>query len=246
LYWLEPGKNTFGTSDQVQIKFPTNSITANAGWFEYNGGKTVILHTNNETNVLVNGVAKKDAVVFSIDSTKPIVCAYGTLRWTIIKRDDKIGIRLRDLNSSLVKEFKGIERFAVDSTLKVKAYLQKPVQPASVFITNVLRQTNAEKSPGKLIFTLNNQQYSLDALEEGNQLFIIFGDATSGKETYATGRFLSAAFPDASGYTVLDFNKAYNPPCAFTSYATCPLPPKQNVLPIAITAGEKNYHYSSK
>jgi len=94
---------------------------------------------------------------------------------------------------------------------------------------------------GKLVFTINKQQYTLDALEEGDELFIVFGDATSGNTTYPSGRFVYAKKPGADGKTVIDFNKAYNPPCAFTNYATCPLPPKQNILPIAITAGEKNY-----
>ncbi|MBS1640808.1 MAG: DUF1684 domain-containing protein [Bacteroidetes bacterium] len=243
LYWLQQGTNTFGSGNNVQIKFPVNSIIENAGWFELKG-TTVTLHTNSKTKVLINGIEKNNTIVFTTDSEKPIVCSYKSLRWSIIKRDDKIGIRLRDLNSNLVTNFKGIPYYAADSTFKVKAYLQKPSQKnSSVFITNIIGQTNAQNSPGKLIFTLNNKQYSLDALEEDNQLFIIFGDATSGNETYPAGRFVYANMPDKDGNVVLDFNKAFNPPCAFTPYATCPLPPKQNVLPIAITAGEKKFEH---
>lgn len=243
LYWLQQGTNTFGSGNNVQIKFPVNSIIENAGWFELKG-TTVTLHTNSKTKVLINGIEKNNAIVFTTDSEKPIVCSYKSLRWSIIKRDDKIGIRLRDLNSNLVTNFKGIPYYAADSTFKVKAYLQKPSQKnSSVFITNIIGQTNAQNSPGKLIFTLNNKQYSLDALEEDNQLFIVFGDATSGNETYPAGRFVYANMPDKDGNVVLDFNKAFNPPCAFTPYATCPLPPKQNVLPIAITAGEKKFEH---
>jgi uncharacterized protein (DUF1684 family) len=112
----------------------------------------------------------------------------------------------------------------------------------NIFITNILGQTNAQQSPGKLIFSIGGQQYSLDALDEGGEdLFIVFGDATSGEETYPSGRFLYVKKPDASGNTVIDFNKAINPPCAFTKYATCPLPPSQNILPIRVPAGEKNF-----
>jgi uncharacterized protein (DUF1684 family) len=111
-----------------------------------------------------------------------------------------------------------------------------------LLITNVLGQTNAQDSPGKLVFTIAGKEYQLDALVEGDQLFILFGDATSGKTTYPAGRFLYADLPDANGNSIIDFNKAFNPPCAFTIYATCPLPPKQNILPIAITAGEKDHH----
>jgi uncharacterized protein (DUF1684 family) len=92
-----------------------------------------------------------------------------------------------------------------------------------------------------LIFSIAGKEYQLDALGEGKELFILFGDATSGKGTYPAGRFLYADLPDANGNTIIDFNKAFNPPCAFTIYATCPLPPKQNILPIAIKAGEKDH-----
>ncbi|MBS1627143.1 MAG: DUF1684 domain-containing protein [Bacteroidetes bacterium] len=243
LYWLQQGKNTFGSGSNVQIKFPKNSITENAGWFELKS-TTVILHANKETAILVNGIRKTDPIIFTKDSEKPIQCSYKNLRWTIIKREDKIGIRLRDINSNLVKAFKEIPYYPADSNFKIKAYLQKPSQQkSSIFITNIIGQTNAQNSPGKLVFTLNNQQYSLDALQEDNELFIVFGDATSGNETYPAGRFMYANMPDKDGYTILDFNKAFNPPCAFTPYATCPLPPKQNILPIAITAGEKNVEH---
>jgi uncharacterized protein (DUF1684 family) len=161
------------------------------------------------------------------------------LRWTIIKRGDKIGVRLRNLKSSAAIDFKGVPRFAVDSFWRIAATLQPAGNGANILITNVLGQTSVQKSPGKLVFKFNGAQYSLDALEEGNELFIIFADATSGSTTYPSGRFLSAKKPDADGHTVIDFNKAYNPPCAFTDYATCPLPPKQNDLPFPVTAGEK-------
>lgn len=239
LLWLQPGKNSFGSGQQAQIKFPAGTITENAGYFELKDNK-VWLRTNEATKVQVNGVVKNDVVIFSTDSAKSALCSYDHLRWTIIKRDDKFGIRLRDLESKQLKEFPGIERFATDSTYKVTAYLQKPVTP-SITITNIIGQTNEQPAAGKLIFNLQGKQYTLDALDEGDELFIVFGDATSGNETYPSGRFLYAKKPDADGNTIVDFNKAYNPPCAFTPYATCPLPPKQNILPVAINAGEKNY-----
>jgi uncharacterized protein len=122
----------------------------------------------------------------------------------------------------------------------VEATLEKNSEVRSISITNVLGQTSAQASPGRLAFTLNGQRYTLDALEEGKELFIIFADETSGNGTYPSGRFVYAEKQGPDGKTTLDFNKAYNPPCAFTPYATCPLPPKQNFLPIAVTAGEKD------
>ena len=240
LYWLQEGKSSFGSGDDVQLKFPKGSINENAGYFELKG-TTVTIYINESTDIKVNGRSVKKAIVFSTDSSSASVLTSGSLKWSISKREDKIGIRLRDLNSPLVKEFEGTARFGTDSLWRIKAYLKKAEKPANVFITNIIGQTNAQSSPGKLFFTYAGKEYVLDALEEEHQLFIVFGDATSGKETYAAGRFLYADIPGADGITFLDFNKAYNPPCAFTNYATCPLPPKQNILPFAITAGEKTY-----
>ncbi|MFC4233490.1 DUF1684 domain-containing protein [Parasediminibacterium paludis] len=241
LFWLEEGKNTFGSDQQNNIVFPSGSIATKAGYFERKGN-IVKLVAADDVNITINGNPVKEAIIFHPDSTKTPTVVAGNLKWTIIKRDNKIGIRLRDIKSLALATFKGIERFPIDSTWKIEATIQSSPK-ARIEITNVLGQTNEQQSPGKLLFTLNGKQYSLDALEEGNELFIIFGDATSGKTTYPAGRFLYANKPDANGKTILDFNKAYNPPCAFTDFATCPLPPKQNILQIAITAGEKDFDH---
>jgi uncharacterized protein (DUF1684 family) len=239
LFWLEEGKNTFGTDKQNHIVFPAGSIAAEAGYFERKGN-TVKLVAAIGVNFAINGKPVTETIVFHPDSSRAPTVVAGNLKWTIIKRDNKIGIRLRDIKSPTLTAFKSIERFEIDSNWKIDATLQL-VPKTSIAITNVLGQTNEQQSPGKLLFIINGKQYSLDALEEGNELFIIFGDATSGKTTYPAGRFLYANKPDANGKTIIDFNKAYNPPCAFTDFATCPLPPKQNILPIAVTAGEKDF-----
>ena len=113
--------------------------------------------------------------------------------------------------------------------------------PKSISIPTILGTIDKDTSPGALAFEKNGNQYKLDVIAEGNQFFIIFADETSGKETYGAGRFLYTDLPDSNGNVTLDFNKAYNPPCAFTPYATCPLPPKQNYLKLSVTAGEKEY-----
>jgi uncharacterized protein (DUF1684 family) len=161
--------------------------------------------------------------------------------WTIIKREDKIGVRFRDLKSSNVLLFKGIAHFPINKQFKIKAVLQPPVT-SFLMISNVLGQQVASKNAGKLQFTYQGKPYSLDVIDEGgNQLFITFADGTSGVTTYGAGRFIYIDQPDANGNTFIDFNQAFNPPCAFTKFATCPLPPPQNLLPFAINAGEKNY-----
>ena len=161
--------------------------------------------------------------------------------WTIIKREDKIGVRFRNLKSVNVSSFKGIAHFPINEKFKIKAFLQPPIE-TYLMISNVLGQQVASKNAGKLQFTYQGKPYSLDVIDEGEeQLFITFGDATSGATTYSAGRFIYINKPDAKGNTFIDFNQAFNPPCAFTKFATCPLPPPQNRLPFAITAGEKNY-----
>jgi uncharacterized protein (DUF1684 family) len=241
LLWLEEGKNTFGSGDKVKLKFPKGTIPAEAGYFHLQNG-IVTQYAAKGTALLVAGKAADKAIVFDSAARIALVSAYKDLRWTIIKRGSKVGIRLRNVKSTAVTAFKGIEHFPVDSSWRVTATLRN-TGLNNISITNVLGQINAQNSPGKLYFTINGKEYTLDALEEGDKLFIIFGDGTSGSTTYPAGRFLSAEKTTEGGKTILDFNKAYNPPCAFSDYATCPLPPKQNILPIAITAGEKNYSH---
>jgi len=247
LYWLDEGRNSFGSSPENKIVFPAGSIAGTAGYFERNG-TTVKLIVAEHVGITIADQPVKEAIIFDKDSQRPPVLASGSLRWTIIRRDDKIGIRLRDLNSPLVTSFKDIDRYPVDTAWLIRAVFQPSPVPGSIAITNIIGQTSAQHSPGKLVFTVGSRQFTLDALEEGDEFFILFGDGTNGKTTYPSGRFISVARPStADNSTLIDFNKAYNPPCAFTNYATCPLPPKQNVLPIDVEAGEKNFgHHSLK
>ena len=173
----------------------------------------------------------------------PLVLRHGSLRWFVIKRGEKYGIRLRDLEHPNLSHFTGIESYAIDAKWRVEAKLEKFPEEKKIAITDVLGQTSMQPSSGALVFTLKGKTYHLDPIDEGDQFFILFGDKTNTKHTYQSGRFLYAKKPVAGSNTViLDFNKAYNPPCAFTEFATCPLPPAQNVLNVAIQAGEKRYH----
>lgn len=179
---------------------------------------------------------------------KPTVIRTGTLSLVAIRREDaahgpRFGIRVRDTDPERHTHFLGLEYFPVDSSYRVEAHFEPYNPPKKIPITNVLGMTSDETSPGALVFTLAGQEFRLDPiLEQGEtDYFIIFKDGTSGKETYGAARYLYAHPPDANGMTIVDFNKAYNPPCAFTPYATCPLPPAQNRLPIRIESGEKKY-----
>jgi uncharacterized protein (DUF1684 family) len=244
LYWLEPGINLFGSSDQNNIVFPKGTLPDRAGYFLVKDNM-VSIFPDKEVTILSNGAPLTDPQIFHADSATSSQLQYGSLRWNIIKRDDKIGIRLRDLESEALTNFKEVDRFPIDVQWRLEARFEKADSLKTIDITNVLGQTTPQRCPGSIVFEINGQAYRLDALEGGkDELFIIFADATSGKETYGGGRFIYVKKPDAEGKTIIDFNKAYNPPCVFSPYATCPLPPLQNVLPIEIKVGEKNYGLS--
>ena len=243
LFWLKPGKNSFGSAPTNDFVYQHKNMPSKAGYFLWEN-QQVYWVSNSGISIKINDSLITKDLVFEEGKNQASLMALGSLRWNIIQREEKIGVRLRDLASPLLTSFKGTERFALDSNLKLIAHLE-PVQQNKLLIANVLGQISPLASPGKLVFNIKGTTYTLDALEEGEELFILFGDATSGKETYPAGRFLYTNKPDANGNTILDFNKAFNPPCAFTKFATCPLPPKQNILPIAIKAGEKNYHSNS-
>ncbi len=243
LFWLKPGKNSFGSAPTNDFVYQHKNMPSKAGYFLWEN-QQVYWVSNSGISIKINDSLITKALVFEEGKNQASLMALGSLRWNIIQREEKMGVRLRDLASAQLTSFKGTERFALDSNLKLIAHLE-PVQQNKLLIANVLGQISPLASPGKLVFNIKGTTYTLDALEEGEELFILFGDATSGKETYPAGRFLYTNKPDANGNTILDFNKAFNPPCAFTKFATCPLPPKQNILPIAIKAGEKNYHSNS-
>ena len=152
---------------------------------------------------------------------------------------------MRDLHSPAIDSFHTIPRFPVNRSWKLKAYFE-PRESGIIEILNVLGQVNRENSPGKLAFTYQQKTYRLDVLEEGDQWFILFTDATSGKTTYPTGRFLYVPKKTPEEEIYIDFNKAFNPPCAFTPDATCPLPPPQNRLSFAVNAGEQYQHDAKK
>jgi uncharacterized protein (DUF1684 family) len=241
LFWLKEGINTFGSDKSNDLVFPEGKIAPRAGFFLVKNG-VVQMNAMSDVNFVNDGRVGKEGIIFHPDSIKNPILTQGALQWFVIKRDDQVAIRLRDLQSRGVEMFLGIERYEVDPALRVEATLEVSPTPKKISITNVLGQTTDQASPGTLVFELEGQTYRLDALDDGNnELFIIFGDPTNENETYPSGRYLYAKIPDASNKTVIDFNKSINPPCAFTPFATCPLPPSQNVLPIAIKAGEKNY-----
>lgn len=243
LYWLNEGENRFGSSAANPIRLPANRSPLIAGtlWLE-NGHVRMTAHPAVEITAggtPVTSLALRD----DTEDGGPTVFKFGTILMNIIKRGDRVGVRVKDTDSRTRREFKGLEYFPIDPKWRIEARFE-PYQPPKIIpITNVLSMTDDEISPGALVFDVGGTTYRVDPiLEKGEtDLFVIIADGTTGKETYGAGRYLYVSPADETGGVVIDFNKAYSPPCAFTNYATCPLPPQQNRLPFRIEAGEKKY-----
>ncbi len=244
LFWLKEGENRFGSDRTNDMVFPAGKAPAFMGSIFLDHGLTKVAVKPGVQVNIVDSTEITEAVLYSDANAKATVLEHGSLTWFIIKRGEKLGVRLRDREHLSRLQFKGIKRYPVDPAWRVTARFEPYPSAKSIPIVNVKGVVENMSCPGSLHFTLQNKNYQLDALAEPNdaQLFIIFRDETSGQETYGSGRFLYAAKPNEKNETILDFNKSYNPPCAFTPFATCPLPPKQNELNLAIRAGEKSYH----
>ncbi|WP_257308691.1 DUF1684 domain-containing protein [Geothrix fuzhouensis] len=242
LDWLRPGENTLGTAPGSTVLLPAGTAPAQAGTFTVEGG-TVRVHLFPGSGILVNGQAVETATLKADADGKPDVLRAGRIIFYVIRRGDRLGLRLKDPEAPARKAFHGVARFPVDPTWRVEAEFIPYATPQTRAIPTVLGTSEPMTAPGLLRFKLKGRKFTLEPLIEDPahpELFLIFRDASSGKETYPAGRFLYAAMPK-EGKVVLDFNRAYNPPCAFSHFATCPLPPKQNDLRIAVRAGEKDY-----
>jgi uncharacterized protein (DUF1684 family) len=236
LYWLKPGDNSFGSASNNTLVFKHKNMPALLGKFKVLGNRVSFEFDKAVTNLPSD--YSEELVLFDPSNKTDTSIYYNQFKWSIIKREDKIGVRFRDLKNPALTAFKGNKRFTIDQKWALAAKLL-PANPSGLFITNVLGQTTAQDYAGKISFEYQGKNYVLDAINEGpGDLFVVFGDATNGSTTYHTGRFIYVPRPDSNGNTIIDFNKAFNPPCAYTPYATCPIPPKQNILPFKITAGE--------
>jgi uncharacterized protein (DUF1684 family) len=240
LFWLNDGDNTAGAAPGCDIALPTGSVPAHIGVFHFHDGKTSFRAAEG-ASVAVNGKPAGTAELKSdADKDGPDVVTINALTMFVIHRGDKYGIRMKDRNSEYRRHFTGLHWYPVRPEYRITAKFVAYPEPKNIPIANILGQTEPTPSPGYLVFTLNGVEVRLDPVLEDDSLFLIFRDRTAGKTTYGAGRFLNTDMPK-DGTVVLDFNQAYNPPCAFTPYATCPLPPPQNRLPIAIEAGEMKY-----
>ena len=240
LHWLKDGKNTVGSAKDNDIVL--NAGPAHLGVVTLKGGNTSI-ELDPKSAATIDGKSAAKGELLDDTHEKPTVVAFGTANFYVIDRGGKKALRVKDSEAATRKNFVGIDYYPIDPKWRVEAKWI-PFKPAhELEIPNVLGTVDKMPVPGKAVFERDGKTYELlPVLEEADakEVWFIFADKTSAKETYGGGRFLYSDMPK-DGKIVIDFNKAYNPPCAFTPHATCPLAPPENRLAIPVTAGEKKY-----
>ena len=239
LFWLKEGTNQFGSNANDPVLLPRAKAPEQAGVFELKDG-VVTVKALPGSDLKANGKSITEMKLENDESGKPTVLELGDLRMHVIKRNKRIGIRVKDTNSDRVHEFAGLQYFPIQDSYRVSGTFVPFDTPKKLAIPTVLGESVEMTSPGYVEFTINGTKSRLSVLieDDPHEYFFILKDLTSGNETYPAGRFLYASAAK-DGKVTLDFNKAYTPPCGFTPYATCPLPPKENYLKVAIDAGEK-------
>lgn len=238
LFWLKDGENKFGSDPSNDLVFPKDKSPDFIGTLTLKDS-VVTIKVNEGINITANDKPITELQLKDDLSDNPTELKLGSLKWYAIKRGDRYGIRLRDIESDLVKNFTGIDRFPVNDKWKISASFIPFEKPKIISIPTIIGTPDEMTCKGELHFKIDDKNYSILPVDEEGQFFIIFADETNGEETYGAGRFVYADPPDSTGKVIIDFNKAYNPPCIFTPFATCPLPPKENVIRTKITAGEK-------
>lgn len=245
LSWLTEGELTVGSAPGSAVELPSTAPALVGHLAVSNPTTPVLFRAAPDAAVSADGepIGGGEVQLQSDASGKPTVLAVGSLRMSLLARNNRLALRIKDSAAPTRANFDGVERYPVDVAWRVVARFEPYDPPRMIQVPNVMGYVTEQLSPGALRFELAGESYSLDPVDEdpapGEPLFVIFGDLTNRDTTYGAGRFLYVDPPDATGRVELDFNRAYNPPCAFTPYATCPLPPAQNKLAVRVEAGEK-------
>jgi uncharacterized protein (DUF1684 family) len=243
LAWLDEGENRFGSDPEAKVVLPEGKSPKLAGVLVRKGDKVSV---RVEPGVKMTSGGKPVTVgelvsLVSDTAGEPTVLEMGSVSFYVIQRGDKVGVRVKDKQSAALQAFHGLDTYPIQPAWRVEARFEPYDPPKTVGIPNILGQVTDSPAPGAVVFDWQGKTYRLDALGDPKEgLSLIFADQTNGKETYGAGRFLETG-PVKDGKVVVDFNLAYNPPCAFTAFATCPLPPAQNRLALRVEAGEKKY-----
>jgi uncharacterized protein (DUF1684 family) len=242
LDWLQPGETSVGTAADNRIRLSGNAA-AHVGVFSLQAKQVRLLPPAGgfPAGLTIDG---KPAQAGPLDENKPL--KIGTFTLVAIQRGDRFALRIKDSQAPTLLQFHGLKWYAPEENYKVRAKWTPYAPPHDVKIPTVLGTVLSEKVPGVAEFTVDGQTVRLEPIVEEDKLFFILRDTTSRSTTYGAGRFLYTELPDKGldkpGELWMDLNQLQNPPCAYTPYATCPLPPEQNRLHVAIPAGEQRYH----
>jgi uncharacterized protein (DUF1684 family) len=237
LSWLEDGVNTLGSDPTSDVVFPSG-YGARLGEIRVEED-VITLAASEGAGISHSGEAVTTLELATDASGQPTVLELGSLSFYMIERGDELGVRIKDRDAEALRQFTGMEYFPVDVSWRVEAHFDAYDEPRMMKVPNVLGSAFDEPVPGVLSFEKDGERFALFPIgEKDERLFIIFSDATNGAQTYGGGRFLYAGPPSPDGSIILDFNRSYNPPCVFTPYATCPLPPRENTLDVEVEAGE--------
>ncbi len=243
LFWLKIGSNSIGRGDGYDVRLTENFSGQTFGNIEFDG-KNAVLRVLEGVAATVGGRPVTTQDLVPDDAGKATVVQTGTQSFYVIKREGRYAVRLKDREARTLRFFAGLHWYEIDERFRVTAEFEPFSEPKDVLVPNVLGGSFKMKSPGVLRFRIGSRTFTLEpVVEDGEkQLFIIFRDLSSKKASYGAGRFLYSELP-RDGKVILDFNEAENPPCAYTPFATCPLPPAQNRLDVEIPAGERKYDH---
>jgi uncharacterized protein len=238
-HWLAEGRNFIGSDPTNRAILPRGSAPASVGSF-IRHGRMVRFEVAAGVRATIDGQAISSAEFKSDTNAHPTTMWIGPLSFVLIERGDRLGVRVRDPEAPARKQFTGLKCFPYDPAWRIEGRFEPFPSVRTLRVPDVIGGTQEFPSPGAIVFKNAGAKYRLEVMEEPGEddYFVIFRDQTAGKTTYPSGRFLYVARPDASGKVVIDFNRAYTPPCGFTAFATCPLPPRQNWLPFVVRAGE--------
>jgi hypothetical protein len=243
LWWLAEGDNAVGSAADAVVRLPEGKAPALVGTIRVRDGAASFLRAPG-VEVTLDGTPPAAVQPLADDAAEngPTVLAHGTLSFYVIERGGALAVRVKDSESEALRTFRGLEYFPYAPAWRIEGRFEPAPEGSALEVPNSVGRTEKIRQPGWVSFEAEGKTHRLIALDDtgDGRLFLVFGDRTNGRETYGGGRFLYTD-PPVDGKVVVDFNRSYSPPCVFTPYATCPLPPPENKLPFRIEAGEKNY-----
>lgn len=237
LFWLEKPSTSFGSDADNDVVFPQKAA-AHIGDFQLSD-EGVLMVAEPGVDVRADDELVQEILIADDTSDSPVMITHGSLAWTVIKRDGRFAVRLRDFEHPVLETFPALDYFPIDPDWRIEAIFKRYDDPRTVAVGTVIDGLDWNpESPGVVVFEKNGEAFELEAYASGDRLFFVFGDRSNGRETYPAGRFLYADMPEDGAQTILDFNRSYSPPCAFNDFSTCPVAAPRNRLATAVAAGE--------